>query len=455
MIADRQTLLRQRLASSGLKGVMPAKTIARRRQQARADLSFAQEHVLRYQHAHPKSVSNNLGLQFEFTGSVDETALINALSRIAQRHEILRTTYHVDADGKLFQSIHEQLALPVTRKCMTHKHANAYIKDALGQIFDLTTDAPMRVLLLRTGAQNLIMGLIIHHIIWDGSTFDLLSREIEQAYATPTAPLCELSVQYGDIADWQHNHQRETLALERAYWQKRLIEPRPQNRLFTERNVQGFDKEAGGRVNHQLRSSSALTLLATQNKVTAFIAFMACWAAVLNNGRGGVVSLGTTVMVRDQPGSEKLLGNFANHIVLQLALGKNPQSTNLIATTAQEFDTAFLHRHLPFEQIAALGGGYDIALPPALFDSLVVFIPSGTDGPRLPNVQTRWQRLHNGATQFPLVPLGLEVFVHGRGEQTTIDIEATYACNNFAAETVKNLLLGLDQTILDASQKLW
>ncbi len=455
MSADRQTLLRQRLASVGLKGTTPANTVARRKLHERACLSFAQEHTFKYQRAHPRSVSNNLGLQFEFTGNVDETALVNAIQRIAQRHEILRTTYHADAKGCFFQRIHDRLSLPVSQEQMAPEDVDTYIRKSLGQLFDLTLDAPIRVLLLRTGPQKLIMGLIIHHIIWDGATFDILSREIEQAYADPTAALPELTLQYGDIADWQRNHQQQTLSLDRKYWHKRLAEPRPQNTLSDDPSFSEYEKEVGGRVDHRLQSSAVLTRLAAQNRVTPFIVFMACWATVLGNGRSREVSLGTTVMTRDHGGSENLIGNFANHIALQLSLGEGPQSSRLIAATAQEFDSAFSHRHLSFEEVATLNGCYDITLPPALFDTLVVFIPSGTEGPRLPDVRTRWKRLHNGATQFPLVPLGLEVFVRGRGDQIAVDVEATYACNRFAAETVKNLLLHLDQTILDASQKLW
>lgn len=455
MIADRRALLRERLASAGLRGTADAEGIPRRADPAQARLSAAQRHTWRYQRAHPGSLANNLGLLLTFTGTVDADAVAAALARVAARHDILRTTYHVGADGQPFQRVHDALPFPVSIARADADEAETLAQSAVRTPFDLESNAPLRLALFRTAPDQVVAALVVHHILWDGATFDVLSKELERAYAAPSPALPELLLQYGDVAEWEHGRRERITARDLEYWTRRLAPPRPRQTLPLSRGDAGAPVEAGGRVDRRLTASAALLHLAARNRVTPFVAFIACWAAVLGQNGADEVTIGTTVLTRDRPGTETLIGNLANHIVLRLPVGPSPASTTLVAAAAAEFDAAFNHRHLPYEDVAEALGGQDLRAPPHLFDTLVVFIPGGTAGPRLPGAQTRWRRLHNDAAQFPLVPLGLEAFVRGRGGETTIDVEATFARTAFDAETVRTLLLRLDETIHEAAREAW
>lgn len=454
MIEDRQTLLLRRLTSAGLAGAAKTGVISARGNPERGRLSFPQQHVWEYQQAHPKSVSNNLGLLITFTGKVDEHAIAMAVDRIVERHEILRTTYHLDANGIPFQRIWKSLRVPRSFDNVSGEKAADLAKAALQIPFDLETEAPLRLLFFRTGLDEVVFALIVHHIIWDGATFDLLSKELEKACTHGVTILPELAIQYADIAEWQRDCQAQADA-DMDYWMQRLAAPRPAKALPAGTGDKTADPEAAGRVDYRLTSSAELVQLATQHKVTPFVAFIACWARVLGQDGVDEVMIGTTVLTRDPPETEHLIGNFANHIVLRLPVGNTPVCATLIAAAAAEFDAGFAHRNLPYESVIEALGDWDVAAPPGLFDSLVVFIPSGTEGPRLPGAVTRWQRLHNEAIQFPLVPLGLEVFVRGRGAEATIDVEATYARNSFDSETVIELLARVDNAIRDAIYGAW
>ena len=455
MIVDRQALLRQRLASAGLAGAAKTGGIPVRGNAETACLSFSQQHACRYQQAYPDSVSNNLGLLITFTGRVDEHAIAEAVDRIVERHEVLRTTYHLGADGIPFQRIRKSVHVPRSFDHVSAERATESAKAALQIPFDLETDAPLKLLFFRTGPDEVMLALIVNHIIWDGATFALLSKELEKAYEADTAVSSKPAIQYADIAEWQRNHQTGTGSTDMDYWKQRLGASRPAKTLPVESGNKTAHPEAAGRVDYRLTASLELTRLASRHRVTPFIAFMACWARVLGSNGAEEVTIGTTVLTRDEPETEQLIGNFANHIVLRLPVGKARRAEALILATATEFDAGFAHRNLPYESLIEALGGQDVAAPPALFDSLVVFIPSGTEGPRLPGATTRWQRLHNEAIQFPLVPLGLEIFVRGRGAETVIDVEATYARNAFDHATVAELLSRLDDIIHDAIHEAW
>ncbi|MBO9136231.1 hypothetical protein J5289_28800 (plasmid) [Rhizobium sp. B230/85] len=455
MNADRQTLLRQRLASAGLGGAAKGDGIPRRADPRQAVLSSAQQQTWLYQQAFPGSVSNNLGLVITFNGQVDENRIAAAVDCIVERHEILRTTYHGGPDGVAYQHIRQSMRVPKSFANVTGEEAVALAKASLLTPFDLETEAPLRLLFFRTGVDEIMFALVVHHIIWDGATFDLFSKELERAYEAGAATLPALPVHYADIAEWDRHRQPRIADDDREYWIRRLAAPRPPKTLRTNTGDIAADLESAGRVDYRLASPLDLTRLAASHRVTPFIAFLACWAAVLGRKDTDEVTVGTTVLTRDHIEAENLIGNFANHIVLRLPVGSASASRTLIRAAAAEFEAGFAHRNVPYETVVEGLGGQEIAAPPDLFDSLVVFIPSGTEGPRLPGIATRWQRLHNDATQFPLVPLGLEVFVRGRGAQTVIDVEATYARNAFCRETITELLSQLDNTIRDAVQEVW
>lgn len=288
------------------------------------------------------------------------------------------------------------MRIPRSFESVSGDKAIKQAKASLRIPFDLETQAPLRLLFFRTAVNEVMFALIVHHIIWDGATFDLLSKELERAYAAGSTTSPELAIQYADIAEWQRDSQTPIAFDDMEYWMRRLAAPRPPKILTTNADDTAANPESAGRGDYRLTSSLALTRLASRHKVTPFVAFIACWAAVLGRQGADEVTIGTTVLTRDRPEAENLIGNFANLIVLRLPVGNTPASATLIAAAATtEFDAGFAHRNLPYERVVEALGGRDVAAPPDLFDSLVVFIPSGTEGPRLPKATTRWQRLHN------------------------------------------------------------
>lgn len=461
MSAARQALLQRRLRGAGRTGASSARSVPRRADPGQAVLSPEQRHTWRYEQAHPGSLSNMLGLEFTFEGTVQEEALIAGLRALAARHEILRTTFERRSEGLAQdvpprQVIHADLPFPYLQMTATAEEARCRAQALMAQSFDLSRDAPLRVLICRTGAQQVTLTLVVHHILWDGATFDLICRELEQLCTGVLLP--DLPCQYGDLAEASQADPAQ-VAQSEAFWRARFPLARPALSLAGFTGDTTAPQEAAGRVDRLLTSSDALMQLATAHRITPFKAFMACWARVLwAQAPQAEICVGTTVLNRSAPESRRLIGNFANHIPLCLPLqqrGLALASAALLPAVAEEIDRTFAHADLPYEQLCTLLGCDDPAAPPRLFDSLVVFIPSGTEGPRLPDSRCQWRRLHNGATQFPLVPLGLEVFAHGRGAETRFVLEATYARRRFDADSITRLLDHLEATISDAAQQLW
>lgn len=453
MSNSQHALIQERLRSAQLCRVGIDQSIPLRPDPTRAPLSYSQSHIWHYERAHPFSVSNNLGILFTFKGTVDEEAVAYAFRSVVARHEILRTTYHQNDDGAPFQYIHAELPPRIQIERTTKEEAVKAAQVELEKPFNLAEDSPIRLMISRTGVEEVIVAMIAHHIVWDGATFPILVSDFEEAYAAPDVALPELSIQYGDVAHWQQANLKTMLEEHLEYWEEKLIQHR-HPRALAAFNAPGATQEGAGRVDRRLASSTQLKNLARRHTVTPFIAFLACWIKVL--GRlTPAVSLGTTALTRDEPGTSQLIGNLANYLVLQIDIAEHQTFSELAAATAAEFESVYDHRQVPYATIAENIVGQTPITPPQLFDSLVVFIPGGTNGPQVPGAQTYWRRLHNGSTQFPLVPLGLEVFVRGDDARATIDVEATFAYDVLDVGKTSALLEELDNAIRDAEEGTW
>jgi nonribosomal peptide synthetase DhbF len=74
-----------------------------------APLSFPQQQLLTVSMLQEDRATYNVPLAYRIEGDLDVESLSKALAQLAQRHDILRTTYGTGADGRLQQRIHADL----------------------------------------------------------------------------------------------------------------------------------------------------------------------------------------------------------------------------------------------------------------------------------------------------------------------------------------------------------
>ncbi|MRR32796.1 non-ribosomal peptide synthetase, partial [bacterium] len=169
------------------------------------------------------------------TGDLDVAALSWALTEIARRHEIWRTIFP-EKDGEPCQRV-----LPLQPFLLTVEEAPpeqvftdpaAFIAwyRASRRPFRMETEPSLHVRLLRISSQRHALLLSIHHIINDGTSSNLIVRELAELYAARCEDrppvLSPLSIQYGDYAVWQRA-QEPLWTADLAYWRQKLAAPLP------------------------------------------------------------------------------------------------------------------------------------------------------------------------------------------------------------------------------------
>ncbi|MDV9203070.1 condensation domain-containing protein, partial [Streptomyces sp. Wh19] len=148
------------------------------------------------------------------------TALESALGALVVRHESLRTTF-ATVDGQGVQVIHPATPVTFPVREATDEEAAAAVRAELETPFDLSTGPLLRPLLLRTAEDEHLLVLSMHHIVTDGWSVNVLTRELAALYAGE--PLPELPVQYADYAVWQRRTLTGPVLDEGlAYWREQL-----------------------------------------------------------------------------------------------------------------------------------------------------------------------------------------------------------------------------------------
>jgi len=143
-------------------------------------LSFAQQRLWFLQQMNPQSPAYNMPVASRLLGRLDVEALEQTLNEIAQRHEILRTTFQM-IDARPMQVISPRSALKMPLLDLTNlpeaaREAEAHrlaVEDVL-QPFDLVNGPLLRASLLRMNVEDHVLLLTMHHIISDGWSISVL-----------------------------------------------------------------------------------------------------------------------------------------------------------------------------------------------------------------------------------------------------------------------------------------
>lgn len=153
-----------------------------------------------------------IGQRFSLRGSLDPTALQEALTSLVVRHPALRTRYAV-RHGEVLQQVlaPAPVALPVL--AVTEERLDRVVAEWTGQPFALDVEPGFRALLLRPNAiGHWELVLAMHHGISDGLSMAVLVRDLGELYrAAVSGQTPDLPVLTADFVDFSH-WEREYLA---------------------------------------------------------------------------------------------------------------------------------------------------------------------------------------------------------------------------------------------------
>ncbi|MBN9134280.1 MAG: amino acid adenylation domain-containing protein [Nitrosospira multiformis] len=149
--------------------------------------SFAQQRLWFFEQLYPGSTVYHLSTVLPFEGLLDRHALEESLGDLLDRHEALRTTFTA-LDGVPVQLIapHLRIDMPLVDVSKPGGHclerAREAARAALAEPFDLVRGPLLRASLLRLGHDYHWLVLVLHHIVADGWSLEVLHRDLRALY---------------------------------------------------------------------------------------------------------------------------------------------------------------------------------------------------------------------------------------------------------------------------------
>jgi amino acid adenylation domain-containing protein len=353
-------------------------------------------------------------------GPLDADALEKSFRAIIARHEVLRTAFDL-RDAHPIQIIASPETVEIRRADISELNPldredeiRRIQREEISRRFDLKRGPMIRPLIVRLGEGDHALFVTLHHIIFDGWSFGILSKELSAFYSCfssgGVSPLPDLPIQYADFAVWQRAEiQGDALAEHLAYWKRRLegisalnIEtdhPRP--RVPSYRGVSApFDMSASVR--------AAVASLCRERLVTPFMVFLAAFQTLLHrySGQNDIV-VGSTVAARNRVEIEPLIGMFTNTLVLRTDFSGDPPFVELLHRVRTTLTEAFEHQEVPFEKLVeVLHPERDMSRHP-LFQVMLVYLNVSMQPVELPGLAVEPILAGHGTIPFDLT-LGLQ-----------------------------------------------
>ncbi|MEU3571679.1 amino acid adenylation domain-containing protein [Kitasatospora sp. NPDC036755] len=359
--ATKRSLLAQRLRGA----TAPVRAVEPRPEGSAPPLSSGQERLWFMDQFTPGGTAYTLAPARRLRGPLDRAALDAALTALVARHEGLRMTFPVSEDGRaevLVAAPGPFAAAFVDASPDPDPGRRA--ADEIGALtatpFDLAAGPLLRALLVRLADEDHVLALVMHHIVGDGWSIDILNRELDLLYERfahgAENELPPLPVQFGDYARWQRDRlDSGALAASRDYWRTELADvpalelpadrPRPPLMTYGGAAVElHWSPELAGAVAECARAHGAST----------YMVLMAGLQVLLGRHTGRQdFAVGSAVAGRLHRELEGVVGAFVNMLPIRARPTDGLTFGGLVGRVRETTLNAYTHQEVPFEQMVA------------------------------------------------------------------------------------------------------
>jgi amino acid adenylation domain-containing protein/non-ribosomal peptide synthase protein (TIGR01720 family) len=424
--------------------------------QPTGQLSFAQERLWFTSQLEAASSSLNVPGAVRLRGPLDVARLEQSLGRVVARQAALRTRF-IERDGRPEALVEAQARVPLELVVLTHlpaaerqAAARRMLDRKAAEPFELSRAPLLRALLARLDEQEHVLLLVLHHIISDGWSLQLLVRELVAQHSalqagTPDA-IPPLGLQYSDYVAWQRSWLTDAqLERQLAFWRRELGPEPPVLALRTDHARPAERTGRGARLFFQLDVAHGQRLLelARCSSTTPFMILLAAFHCLLARYSGQTdICVGTPVAQRTREETEPLIGLFVNTLVVRLDAAGALSFADLLGRVRERVLAVQAHQDMPFERLVQeLRVRRDLARTP-LFQALFSLDEGGLLGgagrielPASSGLEVQSWEVDPGAAQFDL---SLHVALEGTHWSGAFE----YASDLFQPATVAHMTEG-------------
>ncbi|MCP5054527.1 MAG: amino acid adenylation domain-containing protein, partial [bacterium] len=435
-------------------------------------LSSAQKRLFVMHQLEPAAIAYNLPVALRLKGPLDRKRLSETFKASIKRHQSLRTSFRF-IDGEPVQKVHDHVDFEIGflrrgtppwvplpgNHCGVNNinpdvnninpdgnNINGGIDDnnqgshgglplqSFIRPFDLSIAPLLRIEVMEMEEDHHLLFFDMHHIISDGVSMGLFTKEFMLIYGGTPPP--EPRLQYKDVSQWQ-NHRlfSSRLKEQEAFWVREFQEAPPVIHLpidYPRPPVQDF---SGHHLNVLFGHAETLGLktLAAREKATLFMLLTALFNILLAriSGQEDIVA-GSPISGRRHADTQPIIGMFINTLPLRnFPTGETPFN-QFLKEVKKNVLAAFENQEYPFEDLVdRVVKDRDLGRGP-LFDVMLNMGNFHIPSLEIPHLEVAPYPVESGISKFDLT-FGFEE----TGQDLALNIE--YRTKLFKEQTVLRL----------------
>ncbi|TCN55434.1 amino acid adenylation domain-containing protein [Flavobacterium circumlabens] len=304
----------------------------------------------------------NIPSIFELKGNLDTVALEKAFEALLERHESLRTVFVETANAEVRQKIVAVKDLDFKFRTEdvsnTDEKIDSLIQQELKFSFDLAKDCLVRAKLIKTSNDTFVFVLVLHHIISDGWSIQLMINELFVLYHAFTKnisnPLAPLQIQYKDYAAWQQNQLRDGNTTHKEYWLKQFQDTIPILDLPIYKTRPLTKTFSGGIVKRSFNSEilKAFSNLCQSQDATLFMGLTSLLNVLFYRYTNqNDIIIGTPIAGRPHSDLQNQTGLYLNTLALRTQFDGQDSFIELLSNVKNKTLEAYEHQLYPFDEL--------------------------------------------------------------------------------------------------------
>ncbi|GIQ60769.1 hypothetical protein Flavo103_39050 [Flavobacterium collinsii] len=305
------------------------------------------------------SIAYNMFAAYSVEGIIDRDKISNAVNKIINEHEILRTNF-IEIDGVPYQKINpsENVKFSVSVYELGEEEVGEVIKQLNNTAFDLETDLLIRVQLIQVKTNQFILLFCTHHILMDGLSLEIFIKSFIKNYNGLT-PLNEakenkLKLQYKDYSEWFNNSWKENSIKNELFWKNYLQNYEPKD-SFEKDFDSKHNKQRGGKYLFEIGSdtTSSLKKLSIEEQVTFYTVIAASLNVLIYKfSNHNDICIGTVNSGRSIPELNNQIGMFVNTLVLRTQIRSEHSFVDILNRTQINLLEINEFQTVPFEKLS-------------------------------------------------------------------------------------------------------
>jgi amino acid adenylation domain-containing protein len=418
--------------------------------------SFSQRRMWMHAQVNPEATTYNIPIYFSIHGTLDAGILAESLKWVVGRHDVLRSSYHLEQDC-IYQKVSESSSAELDIIDLSHLSAEKIETELhsrlhqLGRIpFRLDQGSLIRFHLFKLTDLEHVFLLHVHHIVFDLISIQRFLTEVGQAYKNLSLGL-DVSrekprVQYADFVAWQQAWVASgAMDKQIAFWQKHLgASALPILKLPTDHPRPKMQPEVDRFVTLTIPKEPLRPLWEQAAKMgaTPFMLVLASYKYLLMqlSGQRDLV-VGTTIASRTHPETQDTIGFFANTLALRSSVQDRTAFLDLLRQVKDTTLAAFDHQDAPLDEVMRkLELRRDPGINP-LFQTFFSFEKVNKETYDMGSIQMKFM----GDVSRAAPATDLNIWVEEHPEQ--LRIVAEYSQSLFKSETIAGFLQDFETLI--------